>query len=129
VDLDQQASNIRKIAITKCFYEYPAALAEIDFWESLVKKQVVLKIVNDGNLLFVLDKKLSNNYYEHELEAMVCIPLGTSIENVDMITNKTENIFGQMFAGEKEFFDYKTLVFGQVCKRDLEHILLTLGDK
>jgi len=120
---------MRKIAITKCFYEYPAALAEIDFWESMVKKQVVLKIVNDGNLLFVLDKKLSNNHYEHELEAMVCIPLGTSKENVDFIIRKTENIFEQMFGGEKEYFNYKTLIFGKVEKEDLDKVLLTFDSE
>jgi len=120
---------MRKVGITKCFYEYPAALAEIDFWESMVKKQIVLKIANDSNLLFVLDKKLSSNShkYEHELEAMICIPLGTSNENVDLIVKKTENIFEQMFAGEKEYFNYKTLIFGKVEKEDLDKILLTFS--
>ena len=34
-----------------------------------------------------------------------------------------------MFGGEKEYFNYKTLIFGKVEKEDLDKVLLTFDSE
>lgn len=79
--------------LTVVFYENPAALAEIDFWESTMKSKIKTKEKEGDDIIFSLED-----------EMLWCTPVDKpSIEKIFSLL-KNNVVFNY----------YKTLVFGKV---------------
>lgn len=87
--------------ITICYYEYPAALHEIDAWEKLKNNQIITKTKLLDNVI----------YYKLENELLICIPVGELINSFNYET----------FLKNGKY--YKTLIFGKVDSNNLKNIL------
>ena len=117
VNRDQLGRMKKETKLTVCFYEYPAALQEIKFWEGLVKDKIINKERSGNFLNYLLDK---NDHYEF----VCCMPLQVLLnQSLQGLTNLVKNSLYQLMP-TKEYVDikqnwHKVLVFGKVDKDQL----------
>ena len=83
--------------LTVVFYENPAALAEIDFWEKSKGELILEKQKNADDLVFVLDD-----------EVVFCTPIG-----------KPNVLAIYKYLDSEAFTYHKTLIFGRVTSHSL----------
>ena len=95
------------IKVSLCFYENPAALQEIKFWESTVSSIILDKYSKNGLISYIIEKE----GYE---ELMLCIPM----EELYYTVFKVEDIISDTLIAhnrtESEISYKKTLVFGKI---------------
>ena len=116
----------KEIKLTVCFYEYPAALQEIKFWEGLVKDKIINKERSGNFINYLLDK---NGHYEF----VCCAPLETLVnQSLKGLGNLVKNSLLNTLP-TKEFLSfgppnwYKVLIFGKIHRdqlRPLEKFML-----
>jgi hypothetical protein len=87
--------------LTITFYENPAALAEIEFWEQSMANEIRRKTNLGHDILYYLNKK----------EAVYCTP-------IDKPSLKTINELLE----SKDYVYNKTLIFGKVNSEQLDTI-------
>lgn len=94
-----------KKILTICFYEYPAALHEIEAWEKLKKESIIDKTSNDGIIRFILMTS------KNEVEMLICFPNYTKCveDSKKFISEKIKN----------GFIYNKTLLFGKFSSTQL----------
>jgi hypothetical protein len=106
-----------EVKFTVCFYEDPAALQEIEFWESLIKDKIVEFDKSSKFLSYLLNK-------DKHYELVCCMPLDVLVhQTISGITNIVKNSLYQV-TSTKEHTDlkkswYKVLIFGKVNKDQL----------
>ena len=83
--------------LTVVFYENPAALAEIDFWEKSKGKDILEKQINGDDIAFVLEN-----------EVVFCTPIG-----------KPNVLTIYKYLDSEAFVYNKTLIFGRVTSHSL----------
>ena len=93
-----------KVKLTTCFYENPAAKAEIKFWESQVESNIDSRLYIDDFWSYVLNRE------DGTKEFMFCFP-----------TNLIDNYLSTHLPNDKlEGVHYKTLTFGRLEKEYLK---------
>jgi hypothetical protein len=106
-----------RVKFTICFYEDPAALQEIEFWENLIKDKIVESDKSGKFLSYLLDK-------DNDYEFVCCIPLDVLIHhNTNGITNIVKNSLYHV-TSPKEYIElkqswHKILIFGKIKKEQL----------
>jgi hypothetical protein len=105
-----------KIKLTTCFYENPAAKAEIKFWETQVEDRIESKMYIDDYWSYILKRN------DGSKEFMFCFPTNLiQYHSVRGLQNLIDNYLQTHLPKEKyETFHYKTLTFGRLEKEYLE---------
>ena len=93
--------------VSLCFYENPAALQEIKFWESTVSNIILDKYSKNGLISYIIEKE----GYE---ELMLCIPMEESYYTVFKVEDIISDILIAHNRTESEISYKKTLVFGKI---------------
>lgn len=93
--------------LTLTFYEYPAALAEIEFWE---------KIQQDKIISFSKNEQTKEQVFRLSNEVLVCLPIndGTGFKGLDI---------KKITQWCNKFTYYKTLIFGKVNLKQLTSLV------
>lgn len=103
--------------LTICFYEHPAALGEIEFWESQMGDKIVSKQREEPFITFVIGQP-------HPSEFLVCVPLnifevrGVSQEELqsEILKLAHKNLESSIFSKAK------FLIFGRVQISELDEV-------
>jgi hypothetical protein len=113
------------VKFTICFYEDPAALQEIEFWEGLVKDKILESDRSGKFLNYLLDK---DDHYE----LVCCMPLDTlTNQSISGIANIVKNSLCQI-TSIKNYLKlkqtwYKVLIFGKIQRNQLRPLERFMG--
>ena len=105
-----------KVKLTTCFYENPAAKAEIKFWETQVEKKIESRMYVDDFWSYILERDESNTK-----EFMFCFPTDLiENHNVTSLQNLINNYRSTHLPDKSyEAVHFKTLTFGKLEKKYL----------
>ena len=104
-----------KIKLTICFYENPAAKAEIKFWESQMEDKIDSRMYIEDFWSYIIKRD------DGSKEFMFCFPTNLiEYHNIKSLQNLINNYFLAHSLDKKcKLFYYKTLMFGRL---EIEHL-------
>ena len=99
------------VKVSLCFYENPAAIQEIKFWESLVKKDIISSAqdIESGDDVFSYILKKIDHY-----ELMICIPMSKEFYTIEKVEALIGNHLSFRGYDSIDLLYKKTLVFGKI---------------
>ena len=105
-----------KVKLTTCFYENPAAKAEIKFWETQVEDRIESRMYIDDFWSYILKRE------DGSKEFMFCFPTDLiQYHKVSSLQNLINNYLSTHLPDTKyEGIHYKTLTFGKLEKKYLK---------
>jgi len=105
-----------KVKLTTCFYENPAAKAEIKFWESQVESNIDSRLYIDDFWSYILNRE------DGTKEFMFCFPTNLiQYHDIKGLQNLIDNYLSTHLPNDKlESVHYKTLTFGRLEKEYLK---------
>ena len=99
-----------KIKVTTCFYENPAAKAEIKFWETQMEDKIESRMYTNDFWSYILKRD------DDAKEFMFCFPTSLiDAHTIRSLQNLIDNYLSLHIPKDKyEFVHYKTLTFGRL---------------
>ena len=104
-----------KVKLTTCFYENPAAKAEIKFWETQVEDRIESRLYIDDYWSYILKRD------DGSKEFMFCFPTNLiEYHNITSLQNLIDNYLSTHLTDKSyEAVHFKTLTFGKLEKKYL----------